>query len=141
MVLFSSFPQSPRPVRSLLIAVACLLAACAATPEVEEGRWTGTLTPMNHPEMETPVGYDVRHADEGLSIVVIGPGGERMPARRPRLEGDTLTFSFVEPAAQVLLTCTLARTRAPASPTAGFAGRCVDPTGKWAQFTMRRPAA
>jgi hypothetical protein len=119
----------------------CLLAACAASPVLEEGRWTGTLTPMNHPEMETPVGYEVRHADEGLSIVVIGPGGERVPARRPRLEGDTLTFSFVEPADQVLLTCTLARTRPPDSPTAGFAGRCVDPTGKWAQFTMRRPEA
>ena len=128
-------------MRFLPALILLTLAACDSPDRLAEGRWSGTLTPMNHPEMETPVGYEVRHADEGLSIVVIGPGGERVPARRPRLEGDTLTFSFVEPADQVLLTCTLARTRPPDSPTAGFAGRCVDPTGKWAQFTMRRPEA
>lgn len=121
-------------MRTPLLILAFLLTACAPSPALEEGRWEGTLTPMNHPEMANPIAYEVRQLDGGLSIDLIGPSGQRMPTRRPHLEGDSLFFSFEEPEEQVQLHCALGRVEA------GFAGRCADDDGKWARFTMEPPA-
>lgn len=117
-----------------LLIFALLLAACTASPVLEEGRWTGSLTPMNHPEMTNPVAYEVRHLEGSLSIDLIGPSGKRMATQRPRLRGDTLLFAFEEPEEQVQLGCALGRA------AAGFAGRCVDSGDKWARFTREPPA-
>jgi hypothetical protein len=117
-----------------LIAFAFLLSACQSSPGLEAGRWTGTLTPMNHSEMKTPVSYDVRREGAELAIDLIGPGGAPVSTRNPRLEGDTLFFAFSEPEEQVPLKCALG-----AEKTGGYAGKCIGPSGKWARFTMSPP--
>lgn len=117
-----------------LLALVCLLAGCGTSPDIEEGRWSGVLTPMNHPDMANPVAYDVRHEGGLLAIDLIGPGGEAVATHNPRLEGDTLFFAFHEPEEQVRLECALGR-----DSTRGFAGRCVDASGQWARFTMVPP--
>ena len=121
-------------MRPSLLIFAVFLTACAGSPALEEGRWTGTLTPMNHPEMANPVAYEVRQMEGSLSIDLIGPSGNRIPTRHPRLEGDSLYFSFEEPEEQVRLRCVLGPVEM------SFAGRCVDDNGKWAWFTMEPPA-
>lgn len=113
--------------------LALLLAACGSSSRLEEGQWTGSLTPMNHPAMENPVSYDVRYAGDDLSIDLVGPGGAALPTRDVRLTSDTLHFTFDEPEEGVALDCALGRD------DDGFAGRCTDVSGKWAHFTMRPP--
>ena len=110
-----------------------LLLSCQTTPELEEGRWTGALTPMNHPEMKNPVGYEISYQSGTLSIELIGPNGTVIKTQQPKAEADTLFFTFKEPEEQTLLDCALAKN------TTGFAGRCTDPSGKWAHFTMVSP--
>jgi hypothetical protein len=88
---------------------------------------------MNHPEMTTPIAYDVRYDGEGLAVNLVGPGGASIPTDRPHLDGDTLRFAFDEPDAQVRLSCVLGQERD------GYAGRCTDPDGKWARFSMKPP--
>lgn len=121
-------------MKKLLCVALCLLAACSSSPHLQEGRWSGTLTPMNHPEMATPVAYEVGYEGDTLTIVLLGPGGDTVPTRTVRLAADTLYFTFVEPEESVPLDCTLGREDA-----GGFAGRCADAAGKWARFTMRPP--
>lgn len=89
---------------------------------------------MNHPEMENPVSYKVTYTDDRLSISILDPGGALIPTNAPRLEGDTLFFSFNEPEEQVLLNCVLAKNN-----KKEYSGRCQDSEGKWAQFTMIPP--
>ena len=120
-------------VRTILIGAALGLSACQTAPSLQEGRWTGALTPMNHPDMATPVSYDVQYAGRSLSIALVGPGGDVLPTRQPRLSGDTLFFAFDEPDEHVSLSCALSEA------AIGYAGRCTAPDGKWARFTMVRP--
>ncbi len=121
-------------MRKLLGLALCALAACATPPQLEEGRWTGTLTPMNHPDMANPIAYDVRYVGNDLAVDLIGPDGATVPTRDIRLEADTLYFAFNESEANVPLQCALGRDE-----TSGFSGRCADASGKWARFTMRSP--
>ncbi len=113
-----------------------LLIACQPGPQLEEGRWSGTLTPMNHPEMMNPMGYEVSYEGDLLSIQIVGPDSSLIPTRNPRIENDSLYFQFDEPEEQVTLDCILARDKDPGE---GFAGRCTDESGKWARFTMVPP--
>ncbi|PEN10937.1 hypothetical protein CRI94_17035 [Longibacter salinarum] len=128
-----------RPAVVLLLLIPGLLAVtgCSSSPDVPEGKWTGALTPMNHPEMQTSVAYNVATQDGGLMIDVIGPNGNVVRAQQPELQGDTLAFRFPEPEENVMLTCRLGRTEEIPD---GFAGRCTDENGQWARFTMRPPA-
>lgn len=121
--------------RPLLVALLLVgVTACTpSSPSIESGQWTGTLTPMNHPDLHQPITYDVQSDDGALSIALVGPGGQAIPTRDVRLESDTLFFTFDEPEEQVPLDCALARD------TEAFAGRCTDASGKWARFTMRPP--
>lgn len=123
-------------MKTLFLALLCLLAACAQTTPatLPEGTWTGGLTPMNHPDVVSPLTYEVRRADEQLALTLISEDVQT-PARDVKVEGDTLSFVFNEPEAGVLLTCALAR-----QTDASYAGRCVDAGGKWAHFTMKPPA-
>ncbi len=120
----------------LLALTTCLLIGCQSNGKLETGRWTGSLTPMNHPEMENPLSYNVSYADDELAIDIIGPDSTVMRARDPRIQNDTLHFSFKEPEEQVLLTCKMA-----GNGDNRFAGRCTDKSGKWAYFTMRYPGS
>ena len=120
------------------LVLALLLAACGASvqaQDLQEGTWTGTLTPMNHPEMATPLTYDVRHAGDSLAISLRATGSpDPITARDIALTADTLSFAFNEPEADVLLRCTLGRQE-----DRSYAGRCADAEGKWAAFTMISP--
>lgn len=122
-------------MRLSFLSLFLLIMACSSSPSLQEGRWTGTLTPMNHPEIQNPVAYNVSYPDNRLSISVLGPGGEEIPTQNPRLQRDTLFFSFNEPEEQVLLDCALAR-----KSDNTFGGRCSDSEGKWAEFTMEPPS-
>lgn len=117
-----------------LLILILFLSTCTSQSRLEEGRWTGTLSPMNHPEIDNPVAYEVSYSDDELSVSVLGPGGETITTQNPVFEGDTLFFSFNEPEEQVLLNCALARTNG-----MSFEGRCSDTEGKWARFTMEPP--
>lgn len=120
-------------MKPLLLLALLGLTACGSSSRLEEGRWTGALTPMNHPDMANPVAYDVSYHGDALAIDLIGPGGAAVPTRDVRLTDDTLYFAFDEPEENVTLSCALGRA------DGGFAGRCTAPDGKWARFTMRPP--
>lgn len=127
-----------KPVFRLFFLITVLggLGACTASaPALPDGTWTGTLTPMNHPEMANPVTYDVRSPDGALAIDLLGPGGARVATRALHLASDSLHFAFDEPEEGATLQCGLGR-----QPDGGFAGRCTDAAGKWARFTMVPPA-
>jgi len=133
-----------------LIAI-LLIAGCgereatpepAAEPEAEapevtllaSGLWTGDLTPMNHPDMSTPLQFQVSHTEDALDIIIEGPGDMRLRTRGTRIEGDTLRFNFIEPEAMVSLRCALG-----GAAETGYQGRCQDNTGQWAQVRMLPP--
>ncbi len=124
------------PLVIACIVTACSVAACGNSPRLEEGRWTGALTPMNHPDMANPVQYDVSYDGDVLTLLLIGPDGDSVRTDNPRLVEDTLFFTFDEPEEDVRLDCALGRRSAAEG---GFAGRCTDPTGQWARFTMNPP--
>lgn len=119
----------------VLCALAALAACTAGTPGLEAGTWTGHLTPMNHPEMQTPLTYEVAHGASGPTLAIGGPEGGAIPAHGVALTADTLSFVFDEPEEGVTLTCALA----PHS-DGRYEGRCTAPDGKWARFTMIPPA-
>lgn len=113
-----------------------LFACQSPSQQIKEGYWTGTLTPMNHPDMSNPMGYEVSYKEGALGIDVIGPDSTVIPASNVLLENDTLYFQFNEPEEQVTLDCALAEHE---SAEQEFAGRCTDESGKWARFTMIPP--
>lgn len=121
-------------MRPALLSLAfTLLAGCASDRPLAPGTWIGTLTPQRHPDMATPVSYVVSYPDGRLTIALESPDGAPLPTRDLHLDGDTLRFVFNEPEAGVPLTCALGRDGS------GFVGRCVDPGGQWARFTMQPP--
>jgi len=83
--------------------------------------------------MKNPVAYEISYQSGTLNIELIGPNGTVIKTRQPKAEADTLFFTFKEPEEQALLDCALAKN------ITGFAGRCTDPSGKWAHFTMVSP--
>ena len=112
------------------------LAACSAQPSqpvLQEGTWTGGLTPMNHPDRVMPLTYQVSRV-EGQWSIVLKNGETQTPTRALTIEGDTLSFVFNEPEENVELTCAFGR-----QADASYAGRCADAEGKWAHFTMTPP--
>jgi hypothetical protein len=133
--LEKNMPVTQTMNKYFLFLLICLLTACQSAPEIIEGRWSGHLSPMNHPEMENPVIYEVAYVDDHLTISILGPDGALIPTQNPRLESDTLYFSFEEPEEQVQLNCALAKNE-----RGEFSGKCLDRDGKWAHFTMVPPA-
>ena len=122
-------------MRTLTLGVAlCLLISCRTKADLEDGLWTGSLSPMNHPEAATPITYDVAHEDDVLTIRLLGPDSLLIPTRGVTLASDTLFFTFDEPEEGVALECALA-----AAEAGSYAGRCEDAEGKWAYFTMVPP--
>ncbi|WP_138430028.1 hypothetical protein [Fodinibius saliphilus] len=122
-------------MRYLVLLLLTLTVSCQSNEhKLEEGRWVGALSPMNHPKMENPVAYDVSYNEsDELEIILIGPSGAPIQTRKPKLNADTLTFSFNEPDKQVYLNCKLIQDKN------SFSGKCTDMEGKWAKFTMNPP--
>ena len=55
----------------------CLIAACSTQPPsrtLQAGTWTGSLTPMNHPDMALPLSYEVKQTGQTLAITLINEG-------------------------------------------------------------------
>ena len=121
-------------LKYFLVPALFLLYACDSDPKLTEGRWTGSLSPMNHPEMQNPVAYDVGYRDTQLQIDLIGPDGTSSSTKNVKMTSDTLYFAFSEPEEKVLLKCALAKEN-----QGLFRGRCTDLNGKWAMFTMIAP--
>lgn len=128
------FEYSKPTMKYLTLSLLILSTACQTAPKLPEGRWNGSLTPMNHPDMQNQVAYNVSYESDKLQISLIGPNNSTVDVQNPRIEGDTLFFAFNEPEEHVLLRCALVGEEAD-----GFAGRCTAPSGKWAHFTMRPP--
>lgn len=108
-----------------------LMGCPSGASKLQDGHWTGTLTPMNHPVMATPVGLLVSTTGGTIEIEVVGPDGRSIPAREIEFDDDTLGFSFNEPEAGTPLRCDWTRQE-----DGGFAGRCTDPGGQWALFDV-----
>lgn len=121
-------------MKNLLFLSFCLISACTSSPELKEGRWTGHLSPMNHPEMSIPISYDVTYTDRGLDLSITGSNDIPVKTQNPYIAADTLFFVFNEPEEQVPLECALVR-----QSSGAFSGKCIDTSGKWAQFTMESP--
>ena len=121
-------------MRNILFVAICFMTACNSSYELQEGNWSGHLTPMNHPEMSIPVNYSVTYTKSGLNISIIGSDGVPVKTENPRIARDSLLFAFNEPEEQVKLDCALVRNN-----EMDFTGRCTDSSGKWAEFTMVAP--
>lgn len=111
-----------------------ILFSCETSTRLVEGPWRGGLTPMHHPEMTNPLVFEVRYEGNTLAIDIMGQDSIVVHTQNPSLRRDTLLFSFNEPEKQIPLRCVLARMN-----ESEFAGRCTDPKGQWARFTMRAP--
>ena len=117
-----------------IVVFVCVLIGCSSSPQLKAGTWTGSLTPMNHPEINNSISYKISYPNDQLNIMLIGPNGTKTETREVYLRADTLFFTFDEPEEQVALNCALARER-----KGVFVGRCSDSAGKWARFTMKAP--
>ncbi|MDX1531809.1 MAG: hypothetical protein R3362_09815 [Rhodothermales bacterium] len=118
-----------------LLVVLPGLALAQPAEDVPAGTWTGTLTPMNHPDLHTPLVYEVGHEADGLTLA-LGPAEADVQVRAEdvRLDADALHFWFREPDAAVRLDCEFRR-----RDDGSYAGRCTDADGKYATLTMRPP--
>ena len=110
------------------------LSGCGQNKRLQEGRWSGSLTPMNHPDMNIPVNYRVSYNSNQLEIDIISSDSTLVPTRDIKYASDTLYFTFTEPEEGVQLDCALARVE-----NDNFEGKCVDDAGKWARFRMIPP--
>ena len=90
---------------------------------------------MNHLENPTDIGFEVSTTAGELSIVLIGPDGEKIELINPVHDGGALAYSFREPEQNALLTCKLDKLQ-----NGVFEGKCSDSDGKWALFRMIPPS-
>jgi hypothetical protein len=106
------------------LGIITLLVMWVAIPvsaqELEQGTWTGTLTPP--PGGEIPVSFEVGGTGGALSIVMSAPLVEPpMAFNEVKLDGDELTFWW---APDIRLDCKLLR-----KDDGSFEGPCSDGSG------------
>jgi len=109
--------------KTLLFVLALIAAAPVGAQELEQGTWTGTLTPPAAPAgVEVPVTFEVGGTDGALSIVMSAPMVEPpMVFNDVKLDGDELTFWW---APDIRLDCRLLRREGGI-----FEGPCSDGSG------------
>lgn len=111
---------------TVALTAVTLLPIPGAAQVLEEGTWTGTMTP---PEGgDAPVTYDVSRGPGGLEITMTVEGMDPRPLRDIRLEDDVLRFTFDM---GVEVTCNLT-----ARDGGGFAGPCGDEDRQAGRLTM-----
>ena len=103
-------------------------------PLLPEGKWTGTIVPLNQPDLRSEVYYRVSYEGQALTIVIGMTGMESRAARDVVVTTDSLKFVFDEPEGDVPLECGLGL-----HSTGNYEGLCADSGGKSAYFTMRPP--
>lgn len=114
-----------------------VLASCESPPPIlQQGKWTGTIVPMNHPEMRSDLYYRVSYEGDALQILIGMPEMESRDARNIHLTADSLHFEFDEPEPDVPVKCAFGL-----QPTGTYEGPCSEASGKSAYFTMRPPDA
>lgn len=125
-------------MRTLTLAFAVLgltITGCEKPPPtLEEGKWTGTIIPIAHPDQRTEVYYRVSYESQDLRIQIGTSETEARPVRAIQLTADSLRFIFNEPEADVELSCTFGL-----QSNGVYEGPCADAAGKSAHFTMRPP--
>jgi hypothetical protein len=132
-------------VKRHIIRTVCIfaLAACSASTLaaqdaptlLELGVWSGSLTPMHHPDAPTPLGIAVSGSVGSQAIEIRGPGDLVLPTHDVAVSEAGVVFSFLEPEADVPLRCDLRFDHG-----GTLTGRCTDPDGKWARLTLRPPS-
>lgn len=119
-------------MRSRLAAAALVPLLLAAAPrlhaQLAPGTWSGSITPPSGQTMV--VTYEVARLGDSLTARIIAPMGE-FPLRSLRLEDTHLRFSWD---AGREITCDLL-----ARPDRGYAGECVDDSGRGGQMIMLPP--
>ena len=118
----------------VLICVMVVAMSCQGNRVLQEGRWSGSLSPGNHPEMSTPLEYDVENEGDRIVINIIGPDKSILETRDVTFTDNVLSFKFTEPEESVELTCNLTEDK-----DATYQGKCKDQEGKWALFKMVPP--
>jgi hypothetical protein len=115
-------------------ASALLLFLLAAAPrlhgQLATGTWSGSITAPNG--QTVAVTYEVARAGDSLTAKIVAPMGD-FPVSSFRVEGTHLRFSWD---AGKAITCDLV-----VRPDAGYAGECVDDSGRGGQMIMLPPAA
>jgi len=89
---------------------------------------------MHHPDVRTPLRFEVSDSAGSPSIEIHGPEGLILPTHEIAVSEAGVAFSFFEPEADVLLRCDLRF-----DDEGVLNGRCSDPYGKWAILRMRPP--
>ena len=118
----------------LALAIIGSLSGCEQNVRLPEGLWSGSLTPMNHPDMNIPIHYEVSYSGDLLEMDILSSDSTQVPTRNIQYVSDTLYFTFREPEEKVQLDCALAR-----ESDFKLEGKCTDSTDKWARFTMVSP--
>jgi len=95
-----------------LVITDVLFVECEPEDQLLTGRWSGHLTPMNHPKMQSPVAYQVNYKGDTLQIDIIGQDSSVIPAKDILFTEDTLFFIFNEPEEKVVLDRALAKNKA-----------------------------
>ena len=114
--------------------VGCTSEEVVEVPTLEEGTWTGTIMPMDHPDERTEIIYRVSTTLGGVNMTIGTSFDNVRPSRDVEVTVDSLYFVFDEPESEVELTCALGL-----QSNGNYEGKCLDPENKWAWFTMRRP--
>ncbi|HEX9658974.1 MAG TPA: hypothetical protein VGA18_01700 [Rhodothermales bacterium] len=119
----------------IVITLGIATSGCDQPPPVlTEGKWTGAVVPLNHPDLRSEVYYRVSYEGQDLTILIGMMGMESRAAREVVVTTDSLKFVFDEPEGDVPLDCALGL-----HPTGNYEGLCADSAGKSAYFTMRPP--
>jgi len=116
----------------LIISFASIISGSAQSLHL--GDWTGTLTPMNHPDMHLPMKYIVSEDNDNVTLTLVTENGTTTEARNIKMTKSTLAFVFNETDANVELTCHFNKDK-----VGRYKGKCQDKMGKWGLFTMIPP--
>ena len=115
-----------------ILFISIILTSCGTTQNLPSGDWSGYLSHMNQPDKQTSLNYRVKHLEEQVSIDIYGPGGVHFVTKDLVLTRDTLYFSYNKKNDESLVSCALQKLG-----KNFYHGKCTDPDGKWAVFTMK----
>lgn len=93
-----------------LAAAAWLSSSSLQAQGLEEGRWSGIRTDPgnpNAPALDVAWEVDMNPTGDGVSITLVHIGGSLAPLTNVRLEGETLSYSFIVPSAGNQADCRL----------------------------------
>ena len=94
-------------MRHLIVRIVCVFALALSstatlnaqeTPaRLELGVWSGSLTPMHHPDAQTPLRFAVSESAGSVAIEIRGPDELVLPTHGVAVSEAGVVFSFFEP--------------------------------------------